>query len=117
MTPSSCTRPASAVPSLPSITSSADSLNENFRQKDAIERRALELWRDDNCVEALRAFAGTGCVHALADNDTTLAAMLTVWADKRAAHTDNHTAVQQLLMLAARHWSTDLAHRPRPSTR
>lgn len=27
--------------------------------------------------------------------------MLTVWADKRAAHTDDHTAVKQLLMLAA----------------
>ncbi|MFF5106091.1 AAA family ATPase [Streptomyces sp. NPDC000134] len=77
------------------------SLTENFRQKDAIERRALELWRDDHRVEALRTFAGTGRVHALADRDATLAAMLTIWADKRAAHTDDHTAVQQLLMLAA----------------
>ena len=76
-------------------------LTQNFRQKDAIERRALELWRDDNRVEALRTFAGTGRVHALADKDATLAAMLTIWADKRAAHTDDHTAVQQLLMLAA----------------
>lgn len=38
---------------------------------------------------------------ALADKDATLAAMLTIWADKRAANTDDHTAVQQLLMLAA----------------
>ncbi|MEV7090118.1 MobF family relaxase [Streptomyces sp. NPDC093085] len=76
-------------------------LSQNFRQKDAIERRALELWRDDNRVEALRAFVGTGRVHALADKDATLAAMLTLWADKRAAHTDDHTAVRQLLMLAA----------------
>ncbi|MEV8391796.1 MULTISPECIES: MobF family relaxase [unclassified Streptomyces] len=76
-------------------------LNQNFRQKDMVERRALELWRDDNRVEALRTFAGTGRVHALADKDATLAAMLTVWADKRATHTDDHTAVQQLLMLAA----------------
>ncbi|WP_241838018.1 MobF family relaxase [Streptomyces sp. CB03234] len=76
-------------------------LSQNFRQKDMVERRALELWRDDNRVEALRTFAGTGRVHALADKDATLAAMLTVWADKRAAHTDDHTAVQQLLMLAA----------------
>ncbi|MDT0459152.1 MobF family relaxase [Streptomyces sp. DSM 41527] len=77
------------------------SLNENFRQTDMVERRALELWRDDNRVEALRTFAGTGRVHALADKDATLAAMLTVWADKREVHTDDHTAVQQLLMLAA----------------
>ncbi|MFC9990672.1 MobF family relaxase [Streptomyces globisporus] len=77
------------------------SLNENFRQTDMVERRALELWRDDNRVEALRTFTGAGRVHALADKDTTLAAMLTIWADKRAAHTDDHTAVQQLLMLAA----------------
>ncbi|MBD0689365.1 conjugal transfer protein TraA [Streptomyces sp. CBMA123] len=76
-------------------------LTENFRQKDAIERRALALWRDDNRMEALRSFAGTGRVHALADKDATLAAMLTIWADKRAAHTDDHTAVQQLLMLAS----------------
>ncbi|MGW4883444.1 MobF family relaxase [Streptomyces murinus] len=76
-------------------------LSQNFRQKDLVERRALELWRDDNRVESLRTFAGTGRVHALADKDTALAAMLTVWADKRAAHTDDHTAVQQLLMLAA----------------
>ncbi|MFF2025222.1 MobF family relaxase [Streptomyces sp. NPDC058171] len=77
------------------------SLTENFRQRDAIERRALALWRDDDRTEALRTFAGTGRVHALADKDEALAAMLTVWADKRAAHTDDHTAVQQLLMLAA----------------
>jgi conjugative relaxase-like TrwC/TraI family protein len=76
-------------------------LSQNFRQKDMVERRALELWRDDNRVESVRAFAGTGRVHALADKDATLAAMLTIWADKRAAHTDDHTAVQQLLMLAA----------------
>ncbi|MFJ9889493.1 MobF family relaxase [Streptomyces sp. NPDC091287] len=75
-------------------------LSQNFRQKEMVERRALELWRDDNRVESLRTFAGTGRVHALADKDATLAAMLTVWADKRAAHTDDHTAVQQLLMLA-----------------
>ncbi|WP_233290190.1 MobF family relaxase [Kitasatospora sp. MBT66] len=77
------------------------SLTENFRQRDTIERRALALWRDDNRTDALRTFAGTGRVHALADKDEALAAMLTVWADKRAAHTDDHTAVQQLLMLAA----------------
>ncbi|WP_228447187.1 MobF family relaxase [Streptomyces paludis] len=76
-------------------------LSQNFRQKDAVERRALELWRDDHRVEALRTFAGTGRVHALADKDATLAAMLTVWADKRAAHTDDHTAARQLLMMAA----------------
>ncbi|MEV3853044.1 AAA family ATPase [Streptomyces sp. NPDC050095] len=76
-------------------------LTQNFRQKDQVERRALELWRDNNRVDALRTFAGTGRVHALADKDTTLAAMLTIWADKRAVHTDDHTAVQQLLMLAA----------------
>ncbi|MER5974571.1 MobF family relaxase [Streptomyces sp. NPDC002055] len=77
------------------------SLNENFRQKDMVERRALELWRDDNRLEALRTFAGAGRVHALADKEATLAAMLTIWADKRTAHSDDHTAVQQLLMLAA----------------
>ncbi|WP_203186101.1 MobF family relaxase [Streptomyces pratensis] len=76
-------------------------LSQNLRQKDMVERRVLELWRDDNRVEALRTFAGTGRVHALADKDATLAAMLTIWADKRAAHTDDHTAVQELLMLAA----------------
>ncbi|WP_236573861.1 MobF family relaxase [Streptomyces sp. GS7] len=76
-------------------------LTENFRQKDAVERRALQLWRDDRRVESLRTFAGTGRVHALANKDETLAAMLTIWADKRSAHSDDHTAVQQLLMLAA----------------
>ncbi|WP_246561933.1 MobF family relaxase [Streptomyces roseirectus] len=76
-------------------------LTENFRQKDAVERRALQLWRDDKRMESLRTFAATGRVHALADKDETLAAMLTVWADKRIAYDDDHTAVQQLLMLAA----------------
>ncbi|WP_308416883.1 MobF family relaxase [Streptomyces sp. AJS327] len=76
-------------------------LTENFRQKDMAERRALELWRDDKRVEALRTFAGTGRVHALEDKDATVAAMLTVWADKRAAYADDHTAVRHLLMLAA----------------
>ncbi|MFC5895806.1 AAA family ATPase [Streptomyces ramulosus] len=77
-------------------------LTENFRQQDAVERRALQLWRDDRRVDSLRTFAGTGRVHALADKDETLAAMLTMWIDKRAAYVDDdHTAVQQLLMLAA----------------
>ncbi|MDX3387566.1 MobF family relaxase [Streptomyces niveiscabiei] len=76
-------------------------LTENFRQKDAAERRALQLWRDNKRMESLRTFAATGRVHALADKDETLAAMLTVWADKRIAYDDDHTAVQQLLMLAA----------------
>ncbi|MFI5809165.1 MobF family relaxase [Streptomyces sp. NPDC051561] len=76
-------------------------LTENFRQKDAIERRALEFWRDDDRVRALRTYVSAGRVHALDDKDTTLAAMLTAWADKRAAYSDDHTAVQKLLMLAA----------------
>ncbi|WP_338684581.1 MobF family relaxase [Streptomyces acidiscabies] len=76
-------------------------LTENYRQKDAAERRALQLWRDNKRMESLRTFAATGRVHALADKDETLAAMLTVWADKRIAYDDDHTAVQQLLMLAA----------------
>ncbi|MEU8887319.1 MobF family relaxase [Streptomyces sp. NPDC048442] len=76
-------------------------LTENFRQKDAVERRALELWRDNDRVQALRTYVSAGRVHALADKDTTLAAMLTAWADKRAAYSDDHTAVQKLLMLAA----------------
>ncbi|MET8980971.1 MobF family relaxase [Streptomyces sp. NPDC004539] len=76
-------------------------LNENFRQRDVVERRALQFWRDGKRVESLRTLTGTGRVHALADKDETLAAMLTVWADKRIAYDDDHTAVQQLLMLAA----------------
>lgn len=76
-------------------------LTENHRQRDAVERRALRFWREDLRTEALRTFASTGRVHALPTKDETLAAMLTVWADKRANHTDDHTAVQQLLMLAA----------------
>ncbi|MFD5553754.1 MobF family relaxase [Streptomyces sp. NPDC127068] len=76
-------------------------LTENYRQSDAVERRALRFWREDLRTDALRAFASTGRVHALPTKDETLAAMLTVWADKRAAHNDDHTAVQQLLMLAA----------------
>ena len=76
-------------------------LTENFRQKDTIERRALELWRDDDRVQALRTYVSAGRVHALEDKETTLAAMLTAWADKRAAYSDDHTAVQKLLMLAA----------------
>ncbi|MFE4633136.1 MobF family relaxase [Streptomyces sp. NPDC056773] len=76
-------------------------LNENFRQKDMVERRALQLWRDDRRTESLRTYAGTGRVHALSDKDETLSAMLTVWMDKRAAYGDDHTAVQELLMLAS----------------
>ncbi|WP_420783038.1 MobF family relaxase [Streptomyces sp. LPB2020-019-1HS] len=76
-------------------------LTENHRQKDAVERRALQLWRDDRRAEALRTFAATGRVHAFADKDATLAAMLAVWAEKRAAYTDDHDAMEQLLMLAA----------------
>jgi conjugative relaxase-like TrwC/TraI family protein len=76
-------------------------LDENFRQHDVIERRALALWRSDAREDALRTFAQTGRVHVLENKDSTLATMLTVWATKRDGYDDDHTAVQQLLMLAA----------------
>ncbi|WP_424212707.1 MobF family relaxase [Streptomyces sp. BI20] len=77
------------------------SLTENFRQKDPVERQALALWRKENRTGALRTLAATGRVHAGADHHEVLAAMLTQWAERREAHTDDHTAVRQLLMLAS----------------
>ncbi|GAA0445172.1 hypothetical protein Acor_80500 [Acrocarpospora corrugata] len=58
-------------------------LTENRRQRDPIERAALELWRTGNRREALHTWGTGGRVHAGRDAVDTLAAMLADWTNAR----------------------------------
>ncbi|MFE7665601.1 MobF family relaxase [Streptomyces celluloflavus] len=84
-----------------------ESLTTNYRQKDAVERRALELWRDHERQEALRAWADHGRIHAASTRDEAMAGMLTAWQDRRTPHTDVHDQVANVLLLAARNADVD----------
>ncbi|MEV0399436.1 AAA family ATPase [Actinoallomurus sp. NPDC050550] len=76
-------------------------LTENRRQADPIERRALQLWRADRREQALHAWAAGGRVHAGADRDDTLAAMLADWAHLRTGrYPDAHAELADMLLLA-----------------
>ncbi|WP_433185690.1 MobF family relaxase [Actinoallomurus sp. CA-150999] len=75
-------------------------LTENRRQHDRLERRALQLWRDNRRGHALRTWGAGGKVHAGADRDDTLAALLADWTTVRRGATDLHDELAQVLILA-----------------
>lgn len=75
-------------------------LTTNYRQTDAVERRALELWRDSQYREALAAWASHGRVHAAATRDEALAALLTTWDQKRRQYAGAHEAIDGIAILA-----------------
>jgi hypothetical protein len=56
-------------------------LSENRRQKDAVERAALEAWLDGGRRTALSRLAEHGRVHAVRTPDEAYAAMLGAWKD------------------------------------
>lgn len=83
-------------------------LTENRRQRDLVERAALQDWRDGARSTALAAFAEHGRVHAADTGTDALAAMLGQWNQARTRWAgDPHGQVADLLLLAARR--TDVA--------
>ncbi|MEV4753293.1 MobF family relaxase, partial [Streptosporangium sp. NPDC049248] len=75
-------------------------LEENRRQRDPIERRALEQWRDGDRAEALLTWSRGGGVHAGRDATDTLGALLADWATLRTGYRDVHDELAAVLVLA-----------------
>lgn len=78
-------------------------LTENRRQRDVVERAALQDWRSGGRTSALAAFAAHGRVHAEDSATDALTAMLGAWNEVRTRWAgDPHGQVSELLLLAAR---------------
>ncbi|MFC9295752.1 MobF family relaxase [Streptomyces sp. NPDC057011] len=78
-------------------------LTENRRQRDVVERAALQDWRSGARTSALAAFADHGRVHAEDTATEALTSMLAAWNEARARWAgDPHGQVCELLLLAAR---------------
>jgi conjugative relaxase-like TrwC/TraI family protein len=78
-------------------------LDENRRQRDTVERAALQTWRDGGRTTALAMLAEHGRIRATDTAEQTMQAMLTAWNDARARWAgDPHGQVAELLLLAAR---------------
>lgn len=79
------------------------SLTENRRQRDVVERAALQDWREGGRTTALAAYAGHGRVHADDTSTEALTSMLGRWNEVRTRwEGDPHGQVADLLLLAAR---------------
>ncbi|MFD5489479.1 MobF family relaxase [Streptomyces virginiae] len=78
-------------------------LTENRRQRDIVERAALQDWRHGGRTSALASFAAHGRVHAEDTATETLTFMLGAWNEARTRWAgDPHGQVSDLLLLAAR---------------
>jgi conjugative relaxase-like TrwC/TraI family protein len=83
-------------------------LTENRRQTDAVERAALQTWRDGGRRTALAALADYGRIHAVRTADQAYEAMLATWWELRAGvGPDAHDQVEGLVVLAARNEDVD----------
>ncbi|MEU8251987.1 MobF family relaxase [Nonomuraea sp. NPDC048916] len=80
-------------------------LRHNRRQRDPLERRALELFRAGQRRQALHTWAAGGRVHAEAGAGDTMARLIADWAGLRQPYRDAggpsvHDELADLLMLA-----------------
>ncbi|MDP9850292.1 MobF family relaxase [Streptosporangium lutulentum] len=82
-------------------------LDENRRQRDPIERRALQLWREGNRGEALHTFSQGGRVHAGRDATDTQAALLADWSRVRTSYDEVHDELAAVLVLAGSNADTE----------
>ncbi|GAA2418708.1 hypothetical protein GCM10010404_91640 [Nonomuraea africana] len=87
-------------------------LTENRRQRDPMERKALELWRTDQRREALRTWGEHGRVHAGAGADDTMARLIADWATARqpyrgAGPQEVHDELAGVLVLAGTNEAVD----------
>ncbi|WP_188186926.1 MobF family relaxase [Nonomuraea sp. SYSU D8015] len=82
-------------------------LETNYRQKDPVERQALQMWRDGQRREALRLWAEHGRVHATATREESFAAMLALWDERRTLYPTIHDAIAGVLLLAGRNADVD----------
>ncbi|MFI6705376.1 MobF family relaxase [Nonomuraea sp. NPDC050478] len=86
-------------------------LRHNRRQRDPLERRALELFRAGQRRQALHTWAGGGRVYAEAGADDTMARLIADWATARqpyrtAEGPSAHDELADLLVLAGTNEAT-----------
>ncbi|MEV4162137.1 MobF family relaxase [Nonomuraea dietziae] len=87
-------------------------LTENRRQRDPMERKALELWRADQRREALRVWGEHGQVHAGRGADDTMARLIADWAAARQPYQNGgreavHDELAGVLVLAGTNEAAD----------
>ncbi|TDD05861.1 hypothetical protein E1294_49300 [Nonomuraea diastatica] len=87
-------------------------LRENRRQRDPIERKAVELWRADQKHEALRAWGQGGRVHAGRGAADTMARLVADWAAAREPYRTGapeavHDELAGVLVLAGTNAAVD----------
>ncbi|MFE7794519.1 MobF family relaxase [Streptomyces sp. NPDC057460] len=83
-------------------------LTENYRQEDAAERQALEVWRTGDHEQALNLLAAGGRVHAAGSADEALSQILTAWDELRGRWPDMHDLIAGMVVLAARNTDVDV---------
>ncbi|WP_406152173.1 MobF family relaxase [Streptomyces sp. NBC_01012] len=77
-------------------------LHTNRRQKDAVERLALEAWRDGARDKALRMLADGGRVHATETAEQAHTEILAAWNQQRRRWPEPQDMAAYLVLLAAR---------------
>ncbi|MFI9366113.1 MobF family relaxase, partial [Kitasatospora sp. NPDC053057] len=82
-------------------------LATNYRQRDTIERAALQMWRDGERREALRAYADRGRIVVTDTRSEAMAAMLVSWQQIRNPGDAVHDQIASTLMLAATNAAVD----------
>lgn len=82
-------------------------LSENYRQKDAAERAALETWRAGGRSSALAAWAEAGRVHAPATPAAAKREAAAAYLDLTAGIVDPHERVRSVLLMAATNADVD----------
>ncbi|MFE7194492.1 MobF family relaxase, partial [Kitasatospora sp. NPDC057595] len=82
-------------------------LSTNYRQRDAVERAALQMWRDGERREALRAYADRGRITVTDTRQEAMAAMLVSWQELRNPAEGVHDQIASTLMLAATNATVD----------
>lgn len=83
-------------------------LTENYRQEDAAERQALEVWRTGDHEQALNLLAAGGRVHAAGSADEARSQILTAWDELRGRWPDMHELIAGMVVLAARNTDVDV---------
>ncbi|WP_181449333.1 MobF family relaxase [Nonomuraea aridisoli] len=87
-------------------------LRENRRQRDPVERRAVELWRAERRHEALRTWGDGGRVHAGRGAADTMARLVADWAAAREPYRTGtpeavHDELAGVLVLAGTNAAVD----------
>lgn len=88
-----------------------ETLSENRRQRDEVERQALEQWREGRHRDTLQAWADSGRLHVATTADEARVGVIGAWARARTQWADPHDRIAGLLLLAHTNLDVDLLNR------